>query len=79
MGPNVDYQLLFNLAFGAATFLGGWILNGLKGTLNRLDDDMRKLPVNYVAKDDYHRDIHEMKEMLGKIFDKLDAKADKGV
>lgn len=77
MGPNVDYQLLFNLSFGAATFLGGWILNGLKSTLNRLDSDMRSLPMSYVAKDDYHRDIHEMKAMLERIFDKLDSKADK--
>jgi hypothetical protein len=35
------------------------------------------MPLTYVAKDDYRRDIDDIKEMLGKIFDKLDAKVDK--
>ncbi len=29
------------------------------------------------SKDDYKNDIHEIKGMLGKIFDKLEGKADK--
>jgi hypothetical protein len=39
--------------------------------------DVRAMPTNYVSKDDYRHDIYEVKEMLAKIFDKLDTKADK--
>jgi hypothetical protein len=35
------------------------------------------MPVNYVARNDYREDTREIKEMLSKIFDKLEAKADK--
>ena len=35
------------------------------------------LPRTYVARDDYRADMREIKEMLGKIFDRLDGKADK--
>jgi len=30
-----------------------------------------------VARDDYRQDVRELKEMLNKLFDRLDAKADK--
>jgi hypothetical protein len=33
--------------------------------------------MNYVNRDDYKADIRDIREMLGKIFDKLDNKADK--
>jgi len=36
-----------------------------------------QLPKQYVAKDDYKDDIRELKEISGKIFEKLDGKADK--
>jgi hypothetical protein len=35
------------------------------------------MPMHYLSKDDYRNDIREIKEMLGKIFDKLDTKVDK--
>jgi hypothetical protein len=35
------------------------------------------LPKEYVAKDDYREDIREIKALLERIFEKLDAKADK--
>jgi hypothetical protein len=35
------------------------------------------MPINYVTKADYKSDIMEVKEMLGKIFDRLETKADK--
>jgi hypothetical protein len=38
---------------------------------------MSDLPLLYVNKDDYKSDITDMKNMLSKIFDKLDGKADK--
>jgi hypothetical protein len=35
------------------------------------------MPLNYVTRDDYRNDIKDVREMLGKIFDKLDGKVDK--
>ena len=73
----MDYQVLFNIAIGVAAFFGGWTLNNISRAIERLDNDVRNMPVNYVSKDDYRLDIAEIKDMLARIFDKLDDKADK--
>jgi predicted RNA-binding protein with EMAP domain len=73
----MDYQVLFNGAVIVASFFGGWTLNTITRSLERLDNDVRNLPHSYVNKDDYRADIKEVKDMLGKIFDKLDTKVDK--
>ena len=73
----MDTQSLFNVVVGLAAFFGGWVLNNITRAIERLDSDVRLMPTTYVTKDDYHRDIDEMKSMLNKIFEKLDAKADK--
>ena len=73
----MDYQVLFNISVAAAGFLGGWTLNRIYQAIDRLDGDVRAMPVNYVAREDYRADMREIKDMLGKIFDKLDAKVDK--
>jgi hypothetical protein len=73
----MEYQLLFNAAIGLAAFFGGWVLNNITKAIERLDVDVRNMPHNYVSKDDYRSDIKDVKEMLGKIFDKLDTKVDK--
>ena len=73
----MDTQQIINVALGLVAFLGGWVLNNITKAIERLDTDVRAMPMTYVAKDDYRRDIDDIKEMLGKIFDKLDTKADK--
>lgn len=84
----MDYQILFNIAFSIAGFLGGWVLNNLSKTIQRLDDDVRALPHTYVSKDDWKDAMKEMKDemrsgfdkldhTLGTIFSKLDKKEDK--
>ncbi|MEN9900901.1 MAG: hypothetical protein RLZZ152_1945 [Pseudomonadota bacterium] len=73
----MDTQQIINVALGLVAFLGGWVLNNITRTIERLDTDVRAMPTNYVSKDDYRRDIDDIKEMLGKIFDKLDSKVDK--
>jgi hypothetical protein len=73
----METQAIFNVIVGIAAFFGGWVLNNITKAIDRLDDDVRKLPTTYVSKDEYHRDIAEVKTMLGKIFDKLDGKVDK--
>ena len=73
----MDTQQIINVALGLIAFLGGWVLNNITKTIERLDTDVRAMPMLYVSKDDYRHDIAEVKDMLGKIFDKLDAKMDK--
>jgi hypothetical protein len=73
----MDGQSLFNLVVGVAAFFGGWTLNNITRMLNRIDDDIREIPLTYVSKDDYKTDIAEIKGMLGKIFDRLENKVDK--
>ena len=68
---------MFNGAVVLASFFGGWTLNSITKSLERLDIDVRALPTNYVARNDYREDTREIKDMLAKIFDKLEAKADK--
>ena len=69
--------MLFDIVVGLAAFFGGWTLNNISRTLERLDTDVRSLPHLYVSKDDYKDDLDDIKKMLGKIFDKLDEKVDK--
>ena len=73
----MDTQQIINVALGLIAFLGGWVLNNITKAIERLDTDVRAMPMTYVAKDDYRRDIDDIKELLGKIFDKLDTNADK--
>jgi len=73
----MDYQVLFNIAVATAGFFGGWTLNRIYLAIDRLDSDVRSLPLNYVTRDDYRSDMRDIKDMLGKIFDKLDNKVDK--
>jgi len=73
----MDSQMFFNVAIGLASFFGGWVLNNITKAVDRLDADVRNMPHQYLSKDEYHRDMVEIKTMLGKIFDKLDSKVDK--
>jgi hypothetical protein len=38
---------------------------------------MAEMPMMYVNRDDYRSDIGDIKNMLGKIFDRLEKKADR--
>ncbi len=73
----MDAQVLFNIAIGIAGAFGGWILNNISRSIERLDEDVRKMPLTYVTQTHYQRDIDDIKGMLTKIFDKLDEKVDK--
>ena len=59
----------------------GWFLREMWSAVKELKADLAKLreelPKEYVASDDYRQDVRELKEMLSKLFDKLDHKADK--
>lgn len=73
----MDYQVLFNAAICMSAFFGGWILNNIYKAVEKLDKDVRNIPHEYVSRTDYRVDVQEVKQMLVRIFDKLDEKADK--
>jgi hypothetical protein len=77
----MNSQDLINLAFGASASVLGWFAREMWAAVKELKADLAKLreelPRTYVVRDDYKDDIREIKEMLTKLFDRLDNKADK--
>jgi hypothetical protein len=74
---KLEPQFLINILFAAAGAAFGWILNSISRSIVRIEDRIAEMPMVYVNRDDYRSDIHDIKGMLGKIFDKLDSKVDK--
>jgi cell fate (sporulation/competence/biofilm development) regulator YmcA (YheA/YmcA/DUF963 family) len=74
---KLEPQFLINLLFAAAGAAFGWILNSISRSIVRIEDRIAEMPMIYVNREDYRSDIHEIKGMLGKIFDRLENKADK--
>jgi hypothetical protein len=73
----MDSQVLFNIAVAIVGFFGGWILNNIHKSIDRLDVDVRAMPHTYVSREDYKEDMRDVKDMLTKIFDRLEGKQDK--
>ena len=77
----MESQSLINIMLGVACTVIGWLARELWTAVKDLQEDLTKLsvelPKTYVTRDDYREDIKGMKEMLAKIFDKLEKKADK--
>ena len=80
----MDTQILFNIIVGVAGLFGGWILNNISRSIEKLDEDVRDMPLTYITQDSYNRDqsryqreFDEIKGMLRLIFDRLESKADK--
>lgn len=70
-------QQTINLILGACMAVAGWFARELWTAVQDLKNDLSKLPTIYVVRQDYKDDMREVKEMLSKIFDRLDNKADK--
>lgn len=77
----MDLQTIINFALGAVMAGLGWFARELWDAVKELKTDVSKLredlPKTYVVKEDWRADMREIKDILGKIFDKLDGKADK--
>lgn len=77
----MEPQNLFNLISGGIMAVTGWFARELWTAVKELKSDLAKLreelPKVYVTKDDFREDMREIKDMLSKIFDRLDHKADK--
>jgi len=77
----MEPQTVINYVLGIASTAMGWFARELWSAVKDLKSDLAKLreelPKTYVTRDDFREDMREVKDMLGKIFDKLDGKADK--
>jgi len=77
----MDIQQFLNIVLGTAMAVLGWFARELWSAVKELKADLSKmredLPKNYVSRDDYREDMRDIKELLNKIFDKLEAKQDK--
>lgn len=74
-------QSVINWIFTALGTAIGWILKIIWDAITDLKKDMKDLNKevheDFVRKEDYRVDIAEIKQMLARIFDKLDNKVDK--
>jgi len=74
-------QNLINLLIGIVGAIVGWVLKVIWGAIQELQMDMKdiekELHTEYVSKGDFHVALDEIKQIVQRIFDKLDGKADK--
>lgn len=70
----MDYQSLFNAAFGLILVGLGWFLNTVYTAVREMEQN---IPDTYVRKDDYRVDIQYIRELLTSINEKIDRKQDK--
>ena len=77
----MDFQTIVNFGLTTASLVVGWFARELWAAVKELKADLahlrEELPKQYLAKDDYRDDIRDIKEMLNKLFDRIDHKADK--
>lgn len=77
---NLD-QTIVNWAFGLVGTLGGFVLKAMWDAISQMRRDIAelndKIGREYVRRDDFKDHAKEVKEMLTRIFDKLDEKANK--
>ena len=73
----MENQQIFNIVVTCAGFLAGWVLNNITRNLAKIEDKVDYLQKDKLDKEDYHRDIDEIKSICKQIFEKLDKKADK--
>ena len=83
-----DYQTFFNISVTLIGFLGGWVLNSLKSSIDALHKADADLTIkvqsvevlvagSYVKRDDLDKLSSALFAKLDKIEAKLDGKADK--
>jgi hypothetical protein len=77
----MELQHLIDIVLGVSMSVVGWFARELWAAVKELKSDLSKmredLPKVYIAKDDYRSDLKDIRDMLNKIFDKLDGKQDK--
>lgn len=73
----MEAQSLINIVAAIAAFFAGWMINSITRAIEKIEDKLNAVPIDYVSKNDYKDDLKRVYEMLDKIFCRLDDKADK--
>jgi hypothetical protein len=77
----MEFSNLLPPIFGAAMAVMGWFIRVLWDASKEVRQDLAKLreelPREFVLREDYRRDIYEIKQLLRDISTKLDSKVDK--
>lgn len=77
----MEPQTLLNSLYGLVLLGAGWFLNELWRASKELRKDLHRieteLPKEYVLKIDLDKRMQHIEDMFQRIYDKLDAKADK--
>ena len=77
----MEFQNIVDTVLLIISGLIGWFAKELWSVLKELKEDLSSLkedlPRSYVLREDYKQDIKDLKEIMGKIFDKLDNKLDR--
>lgn len=78
---QMDYQTLINVGAGTALAVIGWFARELWGAVKELRGDLSRLREelarDYLTKDDFKDAVRELRDLLVRIENKLDQKADK--
>ena len=84
----MDSQDFINLALGAISFLGGWVVKNLQDSMKSLRDSDERLTLKvqsievlvagqYIKREDFDKTISALFTKLDKIESKLDMKANR--
>lgn len=77
----MDHQTLINVGGGVILAGIGWWARVIWESVQRLKEDLHEievdLPKSYVTKDDFNQTMKHIENMVQRIYDKLDNKADK--
>ena len=77
----MDFQNVFNLVTGALLVGIGWWCREIWDSVKALKDDVKEievnLPTHYVRKSEIEVRLDKIDQVLERIFDKLESKADK--
>lgn len=77
----MDWQFVINFVGGIVLSVGGWFARQIWDATQELKRDIHAievdLPTNYVKRADIETRFDKLENILEKIFDRLDTKADK--
>lgn len=73
----MDYQDAFNIAVLLAGTFGGWTLRSITNSLENLQKDHKQMLHQFVRRDDYKDALDRIEQILERIWDRLENKADK--
>jgi hypothetical protein len=77
----MDWQIIFNIAGAACLSAIGWFARVIWDSLQELRRDLKQieihLPTNYVKKDEIATRFDRIEQLLDRLYEKMESKADR--